>query len=439
MKTVFLFVGKPVFFGDFLNTGYIKYLSDKFNVVIFIPKNEGGWAQGLDYFHSPSITYVNWKIENTKLLDLMKYVRFSCIREFDHLHTIHYHRNQRDPNQDTNNTLLRIVSKPFSGWLSNNFFYKLELLLLKRSPIFCSYLKKYKPALVLVATPGFNHLEAEGLLLAKKYGVKSVSVDCNWDGLTSRVTRLRPTDYFIAWHEPMKKEAVEIHHFDPAKVFVSGSIRFDHHFNNSILIQSKEEFLRSKGLDPKNKTIFYSAQQGHLFEAIFLKKLIDLRDSGDIPYVNVFVRDHPLAVSKPGRFSKFLGLSNVHVEKPAEVMTSSDLTDLIQALRCCDININCSSSVSLEAILADKPVINYIERSKPIFDYDHYRPLVKMGAVKLIESDPVDLARAVNAYLADPGLDRPSRTRAAEIYFPFRDGLAYKRSVDFLETIIEAN
>ena len=434
MKTVFLFVDKPAFLGDLLNTGYIKHLADKYYVVVFVYKS-GVWAKDLNYFQSPNITYVDWKIENAKLFGAMKFVRFSCIREFDHLKTAQYYRKRRG--QDSDNTLLRIISKPLAGLFTSSFFYKLELLFIKKSRLFNSYVEKYKPSLVIVATPGLNTLEAEAVLLARKHGIKSVSVDCNWDGLETRVTRVRPTDFFIAWHEPMKKEAVSIHHFNPAKVFVSGPVRFDYHFSSDAKIQSREDFLGSKKLNPANKTILYSSQKGHLFEEAFLKKLIALRASGAIPYGNILVRVHPVA--KTGRFGEFSGLADVHMEKPPEVMAVPDLINLRQSLLYCDININYSSSISLEAILLDKPVINYIEPGMPIYDYDHYRPLVEAGAVRLVSQNQDDLARAINGYLDNPGLDRENRKETAKIYFPFQDGSSSKRNVDHLETIIGMN
>lgn len=434
MKTVFLFVDKPVFLGDLLNTGYIKCLADKYKVVLFLNRS-GIWAKNLNFFQSPNITYIDWKIENAKLLGTMKFIRFSCIREFDYLKTTQYYRKRRD--QDRENTFLRVVSKPFSKLLTNRFFYKLELLLIKKSKLFSFYVEKYKPSLVIVATPGLNTMEAEAVLLAKKYGIKSVSMDCNWDGLETRVTRVRPTDYFIAWHEPMKKEAIDIHHFDPKKVFVSGPIRFDYHFSNDNTIETRENFLRSKKLDSDNKTILYSTQKGHLFEESFLKKLIDLRNNGSIPYFNIFIRVHPVA--KSNRFKEFSQLDNVYVEKPPEVLTNHDFTNLMATLRYCDLNINYSSTLSLEAILLDKPVINYIEPNMPIYDYDHYRPLVEAGAVKLVSSNPIDLTKAINEYLNNPSLDRENRKKIADVYFPFRDGLCSKRSVDFLENIINEN
>ena len=154
-----------------------------------------------------------------------------------------------------------------------------------------------------------------------------------------------------------------------------------------------------------------------------------------VPYLT-FDEDFVHPVAKMGRFSEFSGLPNVHVEKPPEVMTGSDFMNLKLSLFHCDININYSSTVSLEAILLDKPVINYIEPGMPIYDYDHYRPLVEAGAVRLVSQNPDDLAQTINGYLDNPGLDKENREKISEVYFPFKDGLSSKRSVDFLKNII---
>ena len=293
MKTVFLFIDKAHFISDLLSTNYICYLSSKYKVVLFTRDIDQKKAYENNYFQSPNLTYLKWKPKNSTLLDLMKFIRFSCIREFDYLDTVKLYRKRRD--QDNEKTLLRFISKPFAFFLTANFFNKVESFFCKGSREFAGYCKKYNPILTLVATPGINNFEAEAIILSKKYDIKTVSIDCNWDGLTTRATRIRSPDYFIAWHEPMRQEAIKIHHYDPNRVFVSGPVRFDYHFTREEYILSHEEFLISKGLDPKYKTILYTTQKGHLFEEGFVKNLIYLRDSGLIPYVNIFLRVHPVA------------------------------------------------------------------------------------------------------------------------------------------------
>lgn len=431
MKTVFLFVDKPTFIGDILKTNYIKYLATKYKVVIFTRSIDDKTARTDGYFLSPNVKYIKWQIENGKFLGWMKFVRFSCIREFDHLATTKHFRNRRGKKGEK--TFLRILSRPFAPILTSRFFYRLERLLLKDSKKFAYYFKKYNPVLLIMATPGLNTFEAEAIMLAKSYNLKSVSVGCAWDNLTTRATRVRPTDYFIAWHEPMRQEAIIIHKQDPQKTFVAGPMRFDYYFFNAPHSPSREEFLRSKNLDPKNKTILYTTQKAHFFEEQFLTDLIALRHEKKIPFTNIFIRTHPLVA--PNRFGEFSDIENVYVERPARVMANEDLLNLKYSLMHTDLNINYSSTISLEAALFDKPIINYYEPTLKSFELNHYKPLVDARAVRLIKTKS-ELIAAIKEYLANPSLDNEKRKKIADIYFPFRDDLAYKRNVDFLEKII---
>lgn len=431
MRTVFVFVDKPTFIGDLLRTQYINYLATKFRVVVFTKKLDSEIARQKGYFQSPNVVYVRWQPEHDSLLGRMKLIRYSCIREFDGLATMKHYRKRRG--EDGEKSLLRQLSRPLAFLLTSKFFNKLELLLIGRSKKFADYCAKYSPELLVTATPGLNNFEAEGILLAKKFNIPSVAADCGWDNLTTRATRVRPADYFFAWHEPMKKEAIEIHGWPKEKVFLPGPLRFDYYFVDSGKEPSREEFLKSKNLDPNLKTILYSTQKAHLFEEEFIRKLIDLREKKSIPHTNILIRVHPLAA--PTRFQEFVGLANVCVERPDSIMESADLLNLKSSLRHTDLNVNYSSTISLEAIAFDKPVINYFEKSLGSFEHNHYKPLLDMKALKLVYDTKDELAKAIRDYLEDPSIDREARNKVLNIYFPFRDGLCYKRNIDFLEEI----
>lgn len=432
MKTVFLFVDKPTFIGDLLETSYISYLASKYRVIVFTREVDKKIAEGRGYFQSPNITYLRWQMENNGLLGAMKLMRFSCIREFDYLTTTKYMRSRRG--SGGNSSWLRILSWPFFWLFTGKFFNFLERLLMNRSEKFKEYCRAYDPALVIVATPGLNNFEAEAIWLAKKARLPTVSIDCAWDNLTTRATRVRPTDYFFAWHEPMRQEAINVHGFKKENVFIAGPMRFDYYFAENPQLSTREEFLRALNLDPHFPTILYTTQKSHSFEDLFLRKLFTLRDEGSIPYVNIFIRVHPLAGAD--RFREFVGRKDSVVDRPAEVMSANDLLHLKNTLMYSDLNINYSSTISLEAMAFDKPVINYFEPTLQSFELNHYKPLVDSGAVRLVRDNAKELPIAIKDYLADPKLDSEKRQKMAGVYFPFRDGFCYRRSVDFIEKIL---
>ena len=405
MKTVFLFVDKPTFIGDLLKTQYLSYLASKFKVVVFTNHANDETASDFGYRKHSNISYIRWQIRNQKLLDIMKFLRFSCTREFDHLTTTRHLRNRRG--QDGSKTLLRIISAPFGWLITSRFLYKIESFLVKGLPEFLNYTKQYKPDLVLTSTPGLNNFEAEAILLSNKAGIPTVAVNCGWDNLTTRSTRVRPTKYLIAWHEPMRQEAIRIHNFLPDRVFVSGPMRYDYYVTKEEKAITRGNFLRSKNLNPKYKTILYTTQKNHFFEEAFIHQLIDLRDESKIPYTNILIRVHPLA--SPNRYKKFSDIKDVYLDRPEKMLSDDDLVNLKYLISYSDLNINYSSTISLEAMLFDKPVINYYEPSLKSFELNHYFPLVEAKAVQLINNGKLELAEAINEYLDNPDKDAEKR------------------------------
>ncbi len=198
MKTLFLFIPHYVFSSDLLHTEYIKYLAEKYKVVVFGPVFS---ANSVDhYYQSPNVEYIPWNSQRPNFwLFFTKTLRISLIREFDDLEYFKLRRKLKI-NLNWQRQLLRNI-----GWflpkflLTTNFFTKLEYWLTPNSKIFQNYVKKYNPALVLTCTPGFNSLEAEAIILAKKNGLKTVSINSSWDNFTSNSTQMRKTDYIVCW------------------------------------------------------------------------------------------------------------------------------------------------------------------------------------------------------------------------------------------------
>ena len=118
-------------------------------------------------------------------------------------------------------------------------------------------------------------------------------------------------------------------------------------------------------------------------------------------------------------------------------MSYQDLLNLKHSLKYSDLNINYASTISIEACIFDKPVINigFIDRFKLAYEFNHYRPIYESGAVRLAKTDD-ELADLINIYLEKPVLDREARDGVVKKYIGFTDGLSYKRSVETLEKIL---
>jgi hypothetical protein len=90
-----------------------------------------------------------------------------------------------------------------------------------------------------------------------------------------------------------------------------------------------------------------------------------------------------------------------------------------------DVNVNTASTMTLDFALHDRPVVNVaFDMTSPpplgvplrdvYYRFDHYRPVVELGAARVAYSAN-ELAASLTAYLADPTLDRTGRRRLVEL------------------------
>ena len=442
-QTVFLAIPHHVFTSDLLRTKYIDYLLSKFKVVVFTPSIDSETAEKYKYPQSPDITYIKYPLEHLRFWSLFKFLRISLVNEFDYLASIKYWYRRPNYRDNWNRRILRFFGRPFSWLFTANFFSRLENILLPKSRKFEQLLQEYHPALVVTATPGFNPWEAPFIIWAKRHGIPTVAVNFTWDNLTMNAKHMRKTDYLIAWNNVMKKEAIDIHKYAADRIFVSGTPRFDPYFVPDKNEPTREEFLRSKGLRPEYPTLFHTTvTKAYPFQKKYIHDLINLRRTKQIPYVNLFIRTHPLDLYK--NYEEFYKVPDLYIEKAGQEidgnveMNYQDLLNLKYSLKYTDLNINYASTITIEACVFDKPIINigFIDRFALAYEFSHYKPIYDSGAVRLAKTDE-DLPKLINAYLADPKLDSDRRDKIVKDYVGYTDGLSYKRSVDFLEKIIQ--
>lgn len=451
-KTVFLIVPHYVYSSDFLRTEYIKYLSEKYKVVVIgpifktVPENS--------YYHSPNIIYRSWDTKHRNFwLRFNKTLRISLVTEFNHLD---YHKLRAYTGINLNwkrkalMALARLLPKKL---LSADNFTKLESLLLPDDSEFKKLIAEYQPDLIITSTPGFSEVEAEVIILAKRNGLKTMAVNFSWDNLFNNSKQIRKTSYLATWNDVVKQAALEIHNYPETNIFVSGVIRFDHHFKNGFGKKNENErknFLISKNLDPTLKTILFTTVPPQIYpsQPAFVKELMALREKNTLgENFNILVRLHPRDNLK--NYESFKNIRNLHIELAGKEqnkqegylnqieMNEDDLDNIRKTLLYSYLAINFRSSITLETCLYDIPTINLAYNNyAPYYQMDHYIPILKSGAVKLVKN-PEEFIDHAKSYLNNPELDSEKRKRIALEYIPFQDGLSYKRSVDFLEEIIK--
>lgn len=449
MKTIFLFISNFVYSSDLLRTEYIQNLSSQYKVVVFMPP-QAFCKDNKPYFSSPNVTYVPWKLQYPKFWNFFgKYLRYSLIRKYDFEPVIV--RNKEKGMDNWKRKVLNRLSylMPESFW-TNDLFTKLEMIFLPKSKAYLEKVREYKPDIVLTSTPGFSHFDAEALILAKKCELKTASINFSWDNLHNGGMHFRRPDYLIVWNEIIKNTAVKEYGYSPEKVFVSGTMRFDSYMKENKGELSREEFLKSKGLDPKEKTILITTvtKGNYPDEHILLGELLKARDEGRFSGTpNIYVRMHPK--EEFDKFEPYLdnGMRNLRVEFPGKLLSEEmgtrieidedDLKNLKHTLAYADVVVNYASTITLESFIFGRPVvnINYPKKYSRGYTFTHYKPIVEARAVLLPESFE-ELIEHVNVCLRDPDVRKSERQKVLNEFVPFRDGLSYKRNVDFLKGII---
>lgn len=452
-KTVFLFISNFVYSSDFLRTEYIKYLCLKYKVVVFM-QPEAFCDDNKPYFSSSNVTYVPWQIQYPKFWNFFgKYLRYSLIRKYDFEPVIQ--RNQEQGMKDWRRRTLRYFSyiAPKSFW-TNDLFTRLELIFLPNSRKFQKKVQQHKPDLVLTATPGFSHFDAEAIQLAKKNKIRTAAVNFSWDNLHNGGMHFRRPDYLIVWNKRIQNTAINEYKYKPENVFVSGIMRFDL-YNTDLHMEkggekSREEFLLSKGLDPKEKTILITTvtKGNYPDENLVLEELLKARGRGAFPGCpNIFVRMHPK--EEFYKYKTFLDTKtkNFHIEYPGKMLSKEmgtrieiheeDLENLKYTLKYCDVAVNYLSTMTLEAFVFDKPVvnINYPEKYHRGYTFRHYKPIVDAGAVMLSKSFE-EFVKDINTCFSNPEIKSEERKKVFNDFIFYRDGKSYKRNVDYLEKII---
>ncbi len=456
MKTVFLFIYHHSHIADLLHTNYIKYLSERYKVVVITPKRENSAALSKEkIFMGPNITYVELSLEHAKWWRRFKLLRASCVRQFDRLLSVQVNY-KRTRIEDKRRILLRALSLMLPRFITSpSMFTWLETVIIPPSKIFNEYVKKYNPVLILTATPGFTHFESWAIILAKKAKIPTAAINFTWDNLTSNGKLIRKTDYLIVWNEIIKKEAQDYHSYLPQDVFVSGPIRFDNYFINTNTSEeiTRDKFLKNKGLDPTRKTVLVATMSNNNYphHKELVQSIVSFRDKkppGD--RFNIFIRVHP--IDNFHLYTDFAKADhkNLYIERAGEQirpdsaigqkvrMGEDDMLNLKHTLMYTDVCVNPFSTISLESMIFDKPVINIglDPEYRPALSYVHYKPLLNKEAVKVAYTEK-QLEDYINLYLTKPETDRENRKKIVQDFIGFTDGLSYKRNVDFLEEILK--
>ena len=247
----------------------------------------------------------------------------------------------------------------------------------------------------------------------------------SWDNLASKGRMLGTFDYFLVWSHLMKTELLTFYpNVKPEKVKVVGTPQFEPYVMEKYET-TRQDFSNKFGLDLHKKTICFSCADASIGsnDPLVIKAISEaLRENKIDVACQLLVRTSP--AEEPSRFAavkeefpeiiwnhpKWILTRDNHAESWSQrVPSDEDITDLRAILEYVDLSINMCSTMSLDFMLFDKPVINTVfgnpknglYNDQRFLNYVHYKKVVESGSVT-IAKNKMELITQINEALANP-------------------------------------
>lgn len=249
----------------------------------------------------------------------------------------------------------------------------------------------------------------------------------SWDNLASKGRMLGAFDYFLVWSQLMKTELL---YFYPKvsedKVKVVGTPQFEPYVLPKYETTAAEFHLKFN-LDINTKIICYSCADVSIGpnDPIVIRAIANaIRNNLIKTKVKLLVRTSP--AEDDSRFlsireefpellwnvPKWILTRDNHAETWSQrIPSEEDIKDLRSLIENVDLNINMCSTMSLDFMLFDKPVINTVfgnlenglYNDQRFLNYDHFKKVVDTEAVTIAKNE-LELIAQINAALINPTL-----------------------------------
>jgi CDP-glycerol glycerophosphotransferase (TagB/SpsB family) len=289
---------------------------------------------------------------------------------------------------------------------------------------------------------------------AEQLQIKTSSFIFSWDNLASKGRMAGNFDYYLVWSDLMKTELLQFYTaVKAANIEVVGTPQFEPYVLERYA-SDKELFYAKFDLDARKKTICFScgdiatSKNDELYIETIAKAILAKK----IPEVNLIVRTSPaedpirfksMAEKYPfikWNFPKWIQSRDNHQEAWSQrIPTVADIVDLRSLLEFSDININMLSTMSLDFMQFDKPVINPVfgnaqnglYNDQRFLNYEHIVHVEKSGATRIVKNE-TELIAAIYRYYINPDVDQDNRKKLMQLQVSRPLAGTSKRIVDTL-------
>ena len=313
----------------------------------------------------------------------------------------------------------------------------------------------------LVATYPINFNEATLLYHAnKRKDVETWIHLLSWDNITSKGYFPQLADKYIAWGPIMKEELKEVYQVQDENIFECGVPHFDLHAQVGANPNFKP-VVKDLGLNPEQPYLFFAMSSPR-----FAPREIDIVEwmakqvekGGFGEGVQLIIRPHPQNMEGAmkdkswfARLKRMCYRRNVAVDFPSLVksklnwsMQTGDMIRLSQLIAGASVTFNSGSTVSIDALVHDRPVIitafdgdqklPYWRSARRLIDYVHLRKLVDLGGVRVARSYE-DLATMTALFLKQPMADMEKRSYTVQKEVGDFVGSATQKACDVLTEV----
>ncbi|MFN8400355.1 MAG: hypothetical protein U0X74_10085 [Anaerolineales bacterium] len=158
------------------------------------------------------------------------------------------------------------------------------------------WFKKIQPQVVFASPYVFRgDVEVEYTKAAQSLNIPVIASLLSWDNLTSKGTYHVMPDKLFVWNQSLVAEAVQIHDFEPHRIFVTGAPVYDPWFDLSPSTE-RASFCAATGLDPSKPYVLYLCSSKSISEreTELIQMLISHFESVDEKHrPALLVRPHP--------------------------------------------------------------------------------------------------------------------------------------------------
>ncbi|TYC17005.1 hypothetical protein ES677_02165 [Bizionia gelidisalsuginis] len=270
---------------------------------------------------------------------------------------------------------------------------------------------------------------------AQQQKIKTAAFIFSWDNLASKGRMASSFDYYLVWSALMKRDLLKYYSsITSESVAVVGTPQFEPYVMPEYKMKASE-FYELFEIKSTLKTICFSCGDSSTSknDELYIETIAEAIKNQMIPKVNFIVRTSPaegrerfesLVVRYPfikWHFPKWELTRIGHQESWSQrIPTVRDIKELRGLLEYSDININMLSTMSLDFMLFNKPVINTVfgTATNGLYDdqrflgYEHIMHVVNSKATKVV-TNANELVAAITVYLLEDQ-DAPFRTNLVE-------------------------